>query len=432
MMMRFDTRRMPVQDTLSMSVQCHSLPGRHPPVPRIPYTNRRLGVSCSASKRERGGSSRKGLGILEWTGPLLPQAPLVKAAKFSWKQIWLVFMNELAPQSKDGAYTRPGYAFNGRLGTFEFPVEAGRYVLYLGNPCPWCHRVKMALLLRGLDSMIDCVDLIDDPERASRGGWVCQGRDPYFGCLDLRQIYDACTQPDGFVGRCTAPLLVDVKQKKIVSNESSDIIAMLDDMHVEGMTSDVVLRPQRLVGEIDTFNNRIFDALNNGVYKCGFATSQSAYDSAYTELCATLDQLDERLAHSRFFLGESFTDADLRVFATAARFDAVYSTLFKCTKKWSEYTNLQRWFVDCAHLPLPNKRQLSTTVDIDDCRRSYYTQLFPLNPGGIVPGGPQTYDVVPPMPEEEMARRMQEPLSHHYYVRSHSDSTSAADGSTGA
>lgn len=418
-----------VQDTLHMSVQC---PRRCPSVPRrcpSTYTMSRK-VTCSA---ERSGSSRKGLGILEWTGKNVPQGPLVQAAKFSWKQIWLVFMNELAPQSKDGAYKRPGYAFNGRVGSFEFPVEAGRYVLYLGNPCPWCHRVKMALVLRGLDSMIDSVDLIDDPERASRGGWVCNGRDPYFGCSDLRQIYDACTQPDGFVGRCTAPLLVDRKQKKIVSNESSDIIAMLDEIHVEGTTSDVLLRPKSLVSEIDAFNNRIFDALNNGVYKCGFATSQLAYDKAYAELCATLEELDARLEHSRFILGETFTDADLRVFATAARFDAVYSTLFKCTKKWSEYTNLQRWFIDCAHLPLPNKRsQLLTTVDIDDCRRSYYTQLFPLNPGGIVPGGPQTHDVVPPMLEEDVARRMKEPLLQHYHVRSHSDSTSAADGSTGA
>lgn len=423
-----------VQDTLHMSVQsprrCASSPRRYPPLPRILSTKTSRRVACSA---ERAGSSRKGLGILEWTGKNLPQGPLVQAAKFSWKQIWLVFMNELAPQSKDGAYMRPGYAFNGRLGSFEFPVEAGRYVLYLGNPCPWCHRVKMALVLRGLDSMIDSVDLIDDPERASRGGWVFDGRDPFFGCSDLHSVYNACTQPDGFVGRCTAPLLVDRKQKKIVSNESSDIIAMLDEMHVEGTSSDVLLRPKSLVAEIDTFNNRIFDALNNGVYKCGFATSQLVYDQAYTELCATLDELNARLEHSRFILGDRFTDADLRVFATAARFDAVYSALFKCTKKWSEYTNLQRWFIDCAHLPLPNKMgQLSTTVDIDDCRRSYYTQLFPLNPGGIVPGGPETPDILPSMHEEDITRRVKEPLSQHYHVRSHSDSISAADGSTGA
>ena len=344
------------------------------------------------------------LGLLEWAGKVVPQGPLVMAAKQSWKSIWLVFMNELAPQDKTGGYKRPAYRFNkNRLGDSEFPVKAGssRYVLMIGGPCPWCHRVLMAAELRGLitGKIIDIVHLVDNPEKASRGGWVFQTKkDPYFGCSDLRQVYDLlCQEEGGFLGRCTAPLLVDTVSKKIISNESSDILEMLDEIHVEGVTSSIQLRPAHLRQEIDEFNSRIFDALNNGVYKCGFATKQSAYDAAYKTLEETLRDLNTLFSTSRFVMGTEFTDCDLRLFATISRFDAVYSTLFKCVRRITEYPHIHRWFQDCACLRLPgSNRYLSSTIDIDDCRRSYFTQLFPLNPGGIIPSGPTTLDILPP------------------------------------
>ena len=346
------------------------------------------------------------LGLLEWAGKAVPQGPLVMAAKQSWKSIWLVFMNELAPQDKTGGYKRPTYRFNkNRLGDSEFPVSAGsgRYVLMIGGPCPWCHRVLMAAELRGLISgeIIDIVQLVDNPEKASRGGWVFQTKeDPYFGCSDLRQVYDLlCKEEGGFLGRCTAPLLVDTVSKSIISNESSEILEMFDEIHVEGVTSSIQLRPAHLRAEIDEFNSRIFDALNNGVYKCGFATKQSAYDAAYKALEETLRELDTLFSTSRFVMGTAFTDSDLRLFATISRFDAVYSTLFKCVRRITEYPHIHRWFQDCARLKLPghgSHRYLSSTVDIDDCRRSYFTQLFPLNPGGIIPSGPTSSDILPP------------------------------------
>lgn len=353
-------------------------------------------VVCLAS------GDKGGLKLLEWSGKLVPQGPLVKTAKLAWKQVWLTFMQELAPQSQKGEYKRPTYQFNGRIGDPEFPVEPGRYAILVGNPCPWCHRVIMMLQLRGLDEIISTVNLLDDPERASRGGWILQGNDAYFGAsyADLRQVYDDFSPGKSYVGRCTAPLVVDMKQKRIVSNESSEILKMLNEIHIEGTTRNINLRPADLVDRIDSLNAQLFDKVNNGVYKCGFATTQSAYDESYTSLYETLSLLDRTLSKQRFLLGNKFTEADLRLFPTAVRFDAVYATLFKCTKRWSEHPNLTRWLRDCAQIPLAShvasseKKTLASTVDIDDCRRSYFLQLFPLNPGGIIPGGPTAADIL--------------------------------------
>lgn len=372
--------------------------GARTPVSQPMYRNSKLHAQKNTIQRN--------IGVLEKTGRLVPQGAIVKLAKFGWNLVWKIFMNELAPQSKDGMYMRPGYRFDQRrIGDEEFPVVPlgsphHNYVLFLGNPCPWCHRVAMAAELRGLvGTIVDVVPLVDDPERASRGGWVFDSVDPYFGYSDLRQVYDGlCGLDEGFKGRCTAPLLVDTVSKKIISNESSDIVEMFDVVHMQGLTSDITLRPAPLCQDIDMFNNRIFDKLNNGVYKCGFSTEQGAYETAYADLYETLKELDDVLSMQHFLLGEKFTDADLRVFATAARFDAVYSSLFRCIHRLSDFPNIHRWFLECARLPLPggNKRVLADTIDIDDCRRSYYSQLFPLNPGGIVPSGPVARDVLHP------------------------------------
>ena len=378
---------------------------------------------------------QRNIGVLEKTGRLVPQGAIVKLAKFGWNLVWKIFMNELAPQSKDGMYVRPGYVFDQRrIGDEEFPVvplgsSQHNYVLFLGNPCPWCHRVAMAAELRGLvDTVVDIVPLVDDPERASRGGWVFDSVDPYFGYSDLRQVYDGlCGMDGGFKGRCTAPLLVDTVSKRIISNESSDIVEMLDEIHVEGLTSDICLRPTSLCPDIDSFNSRIFDRLNNGVYKCGFSTEQRAYDIAHATLRETLQELDDVLSRQRFLLGEKFTDVDLRVFATAARFDAVYSSLFKCTHRLSDYPNLHRWFLECARVPLPggNTRVLADTIDIDDCRRSYYSQLFPLNPGGIVPSRPLARDILFHHSIDVTYDFLEENI---YWTRSSVSSSSAGDG----
>lgn len=142
--------------------------------------------------------------------------------------MWKRFMAELAPQDKSGTYSRPGYAFDGVIGTATFPVESGRYHLYLGNPCPWCHRVALVVALRNLGPHISSSRLVDDPTKAKRGGW-CFSRDrpdPIFGASDLFDVYNKLSP--NFEGRCTAPLLIDKKTGKAVSNESGDILKMLN------------------------------------------------------------------------------------------------------------------------------------------------------------------------------------------------------------
>lgn len=352
------------------------------------------GQSKTDEMRRESTSSWRGLRLLEWTNGIVPQSSLVTAAKFGWKSIWLTFMRELAPQSDNGSYSRPKYAFQHRIGDKDFPFESGRYAVYLGGPCPWCHRVKLALALRGLEDDFIIIQAVDAPEKASRGGWVFDSPEPVFGCRDLRGVYDA-SSVGGFTGRCTAPLVVDVKQRRVVCNESSIIVENLNNISSH-KSSQIDLRPAHLLDQIEIWNDTLYDAVNNGVYRCGFATTQSAYDVAERQLFKTLEDVDAHLANQRFLCGEKFTEADLRLFPTATRFDAVYAPLFKCCRKgWRDFANLQRWLRDCSQLPLPNKNgRLLDTVDIDDCRRSYFSNLFPLNPSGIVPNGPGAVDLL--------------------------------------
>ena len=222
----------------------------------------------------QGSGVDKGFNLLESAGGVLGgQGALVSGVKTSWRFAWERMMAELAPQSKDGAYKRPKYAFGGSIGSSNFPVESQRYHLYLGNPCPWCHRVSLVLALRGLEEHISTTRLLDDPTVARRGGWCfAPGRpDPLFGAQDLYEVYEKC-QP-GFQGRCTAPLLVDLKTKKIVSNESGDLIKMLNAIDFgpsAGGETDagcVDLRPSALEKDIDATSDWIFHLVNNGVYR---------------------------------------------------------------------------------------------------------------------------------------------------------------------
>ena len=389
------------------SSPCHPHP--HLLNPLFPATRRRnapkkIHASSSPPPNSSSSSSAGGLRLLEWagrTGILPGQGTIVKTAKFGWNQLWLTFMRELAPQSNDGGYKRPSYTFQHRIGQHpDFPaVTDGRYVLYLGNACPWCHRVAMTVALRGLSNSITVVQAVDDPEKASRGGWIFPTPEPVFKATDLRQVYDACTPGGSYTGRCTAPVLIDAKTKRIVCNESAVLVRNLNEANFPG-ASWIDLCPADLQQEIDDLNDRIYESVNNGVYKSGFATTQSAHDAAQATLWSTLHQLDTTLEHRRFLCGDRFTEADLRLFPTAVRFDAVYVTLFKCAaRRWQDFPHLQRWLLDCCALPLPVGASggkaggggvLLDTVDVDGCRESYFTQLFPLNPGGIVPFGPSS------------------------------------------
>ncbi|MEW5299857.1 MAG: hypothetical protein WDW36_002831 [Sanguina aurantia] len=349
-------------------------------------SRRGLAVGAGA-KPDEGSASSKGFSILEITNKLLPQGVLVQGVKLGWRSAWQLMVRELAPQSKTGAYVRPKYSFDGRIGDAAFPAASGRYHLYLGNACGWCHRVLLTLVLRGLAGHVSVSQLTDDAEKARRGGWVfdAQNPDPVFGAQDLWEVYD--TASPGFRGRCTAPLLLDKQTRRIVCNESSDILRMLNRLQLPGATH-VDLYPEALHGQIDELNDMIYEDINNGVYRSGFATTQAAYDDAQTGLYRALGEVEARLSKTRFLLGDKCTECDVRLYPTIARFDAVYATIFKCSRKRiSDYPHLTIWLKDMYQI------KVSDTLDVDAARRSYSTNLFPLNPSGIIPSGPTAADL---------------------------------------
>jgi len=241
-------------------------------------------------------------------------------------------MTELAPQSKDGSYVRPSYTFNGQLGSPPFPLEEGRYHVYVGNACPWCHRLTLAHTIRALNQkQISYSYAIDDPEKASRGGWAFEreggreagregGReggqvqehvDRVFGCNDLREVYDLCAP--GYTGRCTAPVLIDKRTKRIVNNESSDILRALNLFPPPPpLTHDIDLYPPSLRATIDAINAWVQPSINNGVYRCGFATTQGGYEDGVEDVFEGLERVEQILRKQRFLAGSVLTEADVR------------------------------------------------------------------------------------------------------------------------
>jgi putative glutathione S-transferase len=238
-------------------------------------------TSCA----DRGPASRGGLRILEW---IPSQQLLVKTARFVWTTLWRIMLSELAPQSPEGAYVRPApQTGSGAQWPSDLPMVKGRYHVYVGNACPWCHRVTIALALRGqLGEAITYTVLSDDPGRASRGGWCFEASDPDPLCdaNDLKAVYDRLS-PDGtYSGRCTAPLLVDLATAQIISNESADIVRMLNSFALrsaaaegsgaksdsaeggvvgDGMDKAVDLYPAHLAAEIDEANRWVYEQVRH-------------------------------------------------------------------------------------------------------------------------------------------------------------------------
>jgi len=329
----------------------------------------------------------KGFNLLELASGVIPQGQIVTAASESWKFLWKRFMAELAPQDKTGNYQRPKYSFAATIGDTNHPDQANRYHLYTGNPCPWCHRCVLAVKILGLtEDQIGLTVLEDNPRKASRGGWIFSEQRPdtvFGGCSDLRQLYD--TLSPGYKGRCTAPLLVDTKSRTIVSNESADIVRILNRVtlgDVNHKQHRINLVPEHSQTQIDETNEWVYRLLNNGVYRCGFATTQAAYDAAAADVHEGLQRCEAILQQSRFLCDKDrFTEADLRLLPTALRFDGAYAPLFKASLlRWRDYPALHQWLQRCWDLPA-----VRDSIDLADACGSYYRQLFPLNPGGIVP-----------------------------------------------
>jgi len=277
-------------------------------------------------------------------------------------------------KSTGGEFIRPDSGFRDRVAAAE--VEPGRYWLYVSKACPWAHRTLVVRALKGLEKALPV--FYAAPEMLSHGWEYADG-----GIRYLYELY-ARTKPD-YTGRVTVPVLWDSKAGRIVNNESSEILRMLNTEFGPLATRRLPdLYPAALRKEIDAVNERVYRGVNNGVYRAGFATAQEKYDQAVTALFATLDWLERRLAKRRWLCGRQFTEADVRLFTTLVRFDAVYYSHFKCNlRRLTDYPRLWRYARRIHALP-----GVARTVDLDAIKAHYYRSMREINPSGVVPKGP--------------------------------------------
>lgn len=267
------------------------------------------------------------------------------------------------------------------------PPEAGRYHLYVSLACPWAHRTLIVRRLKGLDEAVSLS--VVDPYMGADGWFFSDGPgcipDTVNGAAFLHQVYTQA-RPD-YTGRVTVPVLWDKQAATIVNNESSEILRMFNAEFdaLPGVRSDLDLYPEPLRAEIDDLNAWIYRDVNNGVYRCGFATTQKAYDEAFAALFAALDRLEARLGDHRYLLGDTLTEADWRLFPTLVRFDPVYVGHFKCNlRRIADYPNLAGYLRELYQWP-----GVAETVDLSHIKRHYYESHESINPTGIVPRGPE-------------------------------------------
>ncbi|HCG8215940.1 TPA: glutathione S-transferase family protein [Vibrio parahaemolyticus] len=260
-----------------------------------------------------------------------------------------------------------------------FQPESGRYHLYVSLACPWAHRTLIFLKLKGLEPHIDvtvvCPDMLSQ-------GWQMGLPEPLFGHTRMHQIYTQA-KPD-YTGRVTVPVLWDKKTNTIVSNESSEIIRMFNSAFNDLTGNHDDYYPEPLRGVIDEWNDYIYPNVNNGVYRCGFATSQEAYEEAFESLFSALDKIDAHLATHRYLAGNKITEADWRLFTTLVRFDAVYVGHFKCNKqRIADYVNIQGYLKELYQID-----GIADTTDFYHVKRHYYFSHTGINPTQVVPKGP--------------------------------------------
>jgi putative glutathione S-transferase len=289
-------------------------------------------------------------------------------------------MSRTAPQF--GKESDPGGRFVRQESRFRDVVderpEPGRYHLYVSLACPWASRIVIARRLKGLEDVLPMT--VVDPIRDDRGWrFTPEQPDPVNGFAFLKEAYEL-TDPD-FADRVTVPVLFDTQGNRIVNNESAEILRMLNGWSQTGPD----LYPADLRTAIDEVNDRVYNTVNNGVYRAGFATTQHAYEEAFDELFASLDWLDDRLATRRYLLGDDLTEADWRLFVTLVRFDVVYVGHFKCNlRRIADYAHLSGYLRDLYQQP-----GIADTVDFDHIKRHYYTTHPSINPTRIVPKGPE-------------------------------------------
>ena len=273
----------------------------------------------------------------------------------------------------------------GPSGRAGFKAEAGRYHLYVSHACPWANRTLIFRRLKGLEDMISLS--VVHWHMAEEGWTFANGEGVIEDSVNhaefLREVYLAADS--NYTGRVTVPVLWDKINKTIVSNESAEIIRMFNSAFDDIGALEGDYYPEDLRKEIDALNDRIYDSVNNGVYKSGFATSQEAYEEAVIPLFETLDWLDERLAKQRFLLGENTTEADWRLFTTLVRFDPVYVGHFKCNiRQLRDYSNLWAYTRELYQYP-----GIADTVNVEEIKGGYFRNMAHINPTGIVAIGPE-------------------------------------------
>jgi glutathionyl-hydroquinone reductase len=273
----------------------------------------------------------------------------------------------------------------GPSGEGGFKAEAGRYHLYVSYACPWAHRTLIFRALKNLEPLISVS--VTDAKMPDETGWSFTGTSGSTGDTLLSQDYlwqvYTLAKPD-YSGRVTVPVLWDKERKTIVNNESSEIIRMLNSAF-NGLTgNEDDYYPEPLRAEIDAINARVYDTVNNGVYKAGFATSQEAYEDAFAALFASLDWLEQKLGETSYLAGDEITEADWRLFTTLVRFDAVYVGHFKCNRqRIADYPNLIHYLKALYEVP-----GVKETVHFDHIKTHYYWSHVTINPTRIIPVGP--------------------------------------------
>lgn len=294
-----------------------------------------------------------------------------------WHDVWYDTKNS------GGRFVREDAGFRGWVENkpdAKFTPESGRYHLYVSLACPWAHRTLIFRQLKQLQQHIDvtivCPDMLSE-------GWTFGIPEPLFGHTRMHQVYTQAKSD--YTGRVTVPVLWDKKTHTIVSNESSEIIRMFNSAFNDLTGNHDDYYPQHLQPLVDEWNDFIYPNINNGVYRCGFATTQEAYEEAYESLFAALDKVDSHLATHRYLAGNVITEADWRLFTTLIRFDAVYVGHFKCNKKRiADYPNLNGYLKELYQVP-----GVKETTDFYHIKRHYYFSHTTINPTQIVPVGPE-------------------------------------------
>lgn len=308
----------------------------------------------------------------------------------TWKENWQPVQNK----DEEGRFIRQTSSFRnwitpdgspGPTGIGGFKAESGRYHLYIAYICPWASRTLMSRALNGLTDLVS-VSVVNPSltdQGWSFGGYPGSNHDELNHYAYVHELY---TRTDSdFTGRATVPVLWDKQTKTIVNNESADIVRMFNSAFSGLVEKNHELYPTELANEIDDLSTHLYEALNNGVYRAGFASSQRAYEEAYNEVFSTLDEMEARLSDGRSFLfGDSLTETDIRLFVTLVRFDVAYFGLFKCNRNTiREMHFLYKYMHRMLQIP-----EIKSTVNLAHIKAGYYS-IKALNPSGIVPLGPQ-------------------------------------------